>query len=352
MVYGNKSRTIPPGSKERTGTEGETKQTSCSSALGATDLDGANHRDNRQEEDAYSLEIEGLPDPLRRAFFRPMQIIHNPREMQSFSEVLRTEGTRIVLIPTMGYFHEGHLSLMRIGRGLGECLVLSLFVNPAQFGQDEDFEDYPRDFDRDCRMAESVGVDVIFNPDVETIYPPGYQTYVTVEEVTRDLCGASRPIHFRGVATVVAKLFNIAKPHSAVFGQKDYQQLVTIRRMVEDLNLDVEIVAGPTFRETDGVAMSSRNTYLDPEERKAARSLSRSIREVEGLFAQGERRVDRLQSRGRECIEAEPLAGIDYIEIRDAASLNRIEVIEQEAVYALAVRFDKARLIDNCLLVP
>ena len=272
--------------------------------------------------------------------------------MQSFSEGLRNQGKRIILVPTMGYFHEGHLSLMRIGRELGECLVVSLFVNPAQFSHDEDFEDYPRDFESDCRMAESVGVDVIFNPHVEMIYPPGYQTYVTVEEVTRGLCGTSRPIHFRGVATVVAKLFNIVEPHSAVFGQKDFQQLVTIRRMVEDLNFDIEIVGGPIFREPDGVAMSSRNIYLSPEERAAARSLSRSVSEVESLFARGERRAGTLTSKGRECIKAEPQAEIDYVEIRDAASLEPVVEIKREAVYALAVRFKKARLIDNCLLVP
>ena len=283
---------------------------------------------------------------------RAIKIIHEPREMQSFSEGLRNQGKRIALVPTMGYFHEGHLSLMRIGRELGECLAVSLFVNPAQFSPDEDLEDYPRDFERDCRMAESVGVDVIFNPNVEIIYPPGYQTYVTVEEVTRGLCGASRPIHFRGVATVVAKLFNIVKPHSAVFGQKDFQQLVTIRRMVEELNFDIEIVGGPIFREPDGVAMSSRNIYLSPEERAAARSLSRSVSEVESLFSRGERRADALASKGREGIKAEPLAEIDYVEIRDAASLEPVEEIKQEAVYALAVRFKKARLIDNCLLVP
>ncbi len=281
-----------------------------------------------------------------------MKIIHEPREMQSFSDGLRNQGKRIILVPTMGYFHEGHLSLMRIGRELGECLVVSLFVNPTQFGPDEDFEDYPRDFERDCRMAESVGVDVIYTPGVKRIYPPGYQTYVTVEEVTRSLCGASRPIHFRGVATVVAKLFNTVKPHRAVFGQKDFQQLVTIRRMVEDLNIDVEIVGGPIFREPDGVAMSSRNLYLSPEERAAARSLSRSIGEVESLFAQGERRAGTLISKGRECIKAEPLAEIDYVEIRDATSFEPVEEIEGEAVYALAAQFKKARLIDNCLLVP
>ena len=283
---------------------------------------------------------------------RAMKIIHEPREMQSFSDGLRNQGKRIILVPTMGYFHEGHLSLMRIGRELGECLVVSLFVNPTQFGPDEDFEDYPRDFERDCRMAESVGVDVIYTPGVKRIYPPGYQTYVTVEEVTRSLCGASRPIHFRGVATVVAKLFNTVKPHRAVFGQKDFQQLVTIRRMVEDLNIDVEIVGGPIFREPDGVAMSSRNLYLSPEERAAARSLSRSIGEVESLFAQGERRAGTLISKGRECIKAEPLAEIDYVEIRDATSFEPVEEIEGEAVYALAAQFKKARLIDNCLLVP
>ena len=279
-----------------------------------------------------------------------MKIIHSPREMQTFSDTLRNQGKRIVLVPTMGYFHEGHLSLMRIGRERGDCLVVSLFVNPTQFGPDEDFEDYPRDYERDFRMAESAGTDLIFNPKVEGIYPEGYQTYVTVEAVTRPLCGANRPIHFRGVTTVVSKLFNIVKPHAAVFGQKDYQQLMTIRRMVADLAFDVEIVAGPIVREPDGIAMSSRNTYLSPEEREAARSLSRSIGVVRDGLARGERRVDALLAMARECIEGEPLGEIDYAEIRDALTLETIEVIEKDAIYALAVKFAKARLIDNTVI--
>jgi pantoate--beta-alanine ligase len=218
-----------------------------------------------------------------------MQIIETVKSMQVFSESLRNQGKIVTFVPTMGYFHEGHLNLMREAGKRGDCVVISIYVNPTQFGPNEDFEQYPRDFDRDRAMAESVGVDVIYSPSNREMYPPNYSTYVTVEGVTDNLCGLSRPGHFRGVATVCAKLFNAVKPHIAVFGKKDFQQLVVIRRMVQDLNLDLEILGMATTRETDGLAMSSRNIYLTAEERKSALSLSRSLKMAKERYDSGER---------------------------------------------------------------
>ena len=257
----------------------------------------------------------------------------------------------IAFVPTMGYFHEGHLSLMREGRERGDVLVVSIFVNPTQFGPGEDFDRYPRDMERDLRMAEEVGVDVIFAPTVEEMYPEGYQTYVEVEKVTQHLCGLSRPGHFRGVTTVVTKLFNIVKPHVALFGQKDYQQLITIERMVKDLNMDVEIVGMPTVREEDGLAASSRNVYLSPEERKAALSLYRSLRRAEELFSEGVRESQRILEEVRGVLEAEPLVKIDYVHVCDPETLEDIEgPIGERALVAVAAKVGTTRLIDNTLL--
>ncbi|MCX5843210.1 MAG: pantoate--beta-alanine ligase, partial [Deltaproteobacteria bacterium] len=206
-----------------------------------------------------------------------MKILNTAREMQAFSESLRNKGKNIAFVPTMGYFHEGHLSLMQEGARLGDFLAISIYVNPTQFGPGEDLGRYPRDFERDRSLAEGVGVDVIYYPENKEMYPEYYQTYVTVEAVTQNLCGITRPGHFRGVATVCAKLFNIVKPHVAIFGKKDFQQLVTIKRMVQDLNMDLEIIGMPIVREADGLAMSSRNVYLKEKERDSALSLSRSL---------------------------------------------------------------------------
>lgn len=276
-----------------------------------------------------------------------MQIVSTIREMYSISEAVRKAGKTIVLVPTMGYFHEGHLSLMREGRRRGDVLVISLFVNPTQFGEGEDYEVYPRDFSRDKSMAEEVGVDILFAPPVEEMYPGGYQTFVGVERVTRPMEGQFRPTHFRGVTTVVAKLFNIVKPHIAVFGEKDFQQLVVIRRMVEDLNMGVEIIGIPILRERDGLAMSSRNTYLTFEQRKAALSLNRSLQKASELFRSGERNPRRIIDAVREVIERAKGVTIEYVEIRDAQTLEEIEIIEDQAVIALAMKVGKVRLIDN-----
>lgn len=250
----------------------------------------------------------------------------------------------------MGYFHEGHLSLMKEARRLADEVVVSIYVNPTQFGPKEDFSKYPRDFERDARMAESVGVDVIFFPANEDMYPAGYQTYVEVEQVTKNLCGVSRPGHFRGVTTVCCKLFNIVKPHSAVFGKKDFQQLAAIRRMVIDLNQDLEIVGMPTFREPDGLAMSSRNVYLSPEERASALSLVGSLKRAQKLYAAGERKAGVIISQAQGLISSAPFTDIDYVKICDTATLEDVEDIRGEVVMALAVRVGKTRLIDNSVL--
>ena len=277
----------------------------------------------------------------------PMKIIETVKEMQAYAESLRIAGKKIAFVPTMGYFHEGHLDLMRVGRKRGDCLVISIYVNPTQFGPNEDLAKYPRDFDRDREMAASVGVDVIFYPPNAEMYPDNYQTYVNVEGVTDNLCGLSRPGHFRGVTTVCCKLFNMVKPHVTIFGKKDFQQLTAIKRMVIDLNMDLEVVAMETTREKDGLAMSSRNIYLKPEERESALSLSRSLKMAKEMYEHGERDAGVILKRVRTFIGGHPHARIDYVQICDTKTMKDIEILESEAVIALAVRVGSARLIDN-----
>jgi pantoate--beta-alanine ligase len=276
-----------------------------------------------------------------------MKIISSISEMQVFSEFARNAGQKISFVPTMGYFHDGHLSLMREGRQRGNCLAISIYVNPTQFGPSEDFEKYPRDFERDKDLAAGVGVDVIFYPEDKEMYPELYQTYVNVENVTQNLCGSSRPGHFRGVTTVCAKLFNIVKPHYAIFGRKDFQQLIAIKRMVLDLNMDLEIVGMPIVREPDGLAMSSRNVYLTIEEREAALSLRRSLKIAKEMYDGGERHVAAILAEVRKNIEHHPHTNIDYAKICDTTTLKDIGLIERESVLALAVKINKTRLIDN-----
>jgi pantoate--beta-alanine ligase len=289
-----------------------------------------------------------LPSPA--GFFyngELMKVIGSVKEMQKYSESVRNSGKIVSFVPTMGYLHQGHLSLMEEGRRRGDCLVTSIYVNPTQFGPNEDLAKYPRDFERDQELCEKVGVDVIFYPSNEEMYPEYYQTYVTVEEVTNNLCGLSRPGHFRGVATVCAKLFNMVKPHVSIFGKKDFQQLVTIKRMVKDLNMDLEIVGLSTFREPDGLAMSSRNIYLKPEERESALTLSRSLLHAKGLYDRGERDAAIIIGEVRRIIEAKPHTRIDYIQICDTNTMKDVDFIKGESVIALAVRVGVARLIDN-----
>jgi pantoate--beta-alanine ligase len=281
-----------------------------------------------------------------------MQIIECVREMKSWSESQRHQGRRVVLVPTMGFLHQGHLSLVRDGRKRGDKVVVSIFVNPAQFAPEEDFAAYPRDFERDRKLLEGEGVDVLFHPPVEAIYPEGYQTRIEVENLSRLLCGAFRPGHFRGVATAVTKFFNIVSPHAAVFGCKDYQQLQVIRRLVADLNYDIEIIGHPTVREPDGLAISSRNVYLDPDERRAALCLSRSLRLAESLVRQGERSATVLLDAVRAEIAKETLARLEYASLCDPESLQEVDLIRRPTLLALAARIGEARLIDNAIIKP
>ena len=279
-----------------------------------------------------------------------MQIIENISRMRAWSDGERRAGKRIAFVPTMGFLHDGHLALVRSARAKGDRLVVSIFVNPAQFGPGEDFSGYPRDFERDCRLLQAEGVDVLFHPAVEKMYPQGGQTHVEVERLSEPLCGALRPGHFRGVATVVTKLFNIVQPHLTVFGEKDYQQLQLIRRLVQDLSMDVEIIGHSIVREPDGLAMSSRNAYLNPSERAAAVCLSRALCRAERLFERGETSARALVRRVLGELEKEPLARIEYVRLCDAETLDEIDQIDDRAVLALAVRIGRARLIDNRVL--
>ncbi|SRR5713226_3337676 len=279
-----------------------------------------------------------------------MRVIEHIQEMQIWSEAEQQPGKRIVLVPTMGFLHEGHLSLVRDGRKRGDRLVVSIFVNPTQFAPQEDFAAYPRDLKRDLELLEREGVDVLFHPSADDMYPQGFQTYLEVEKLGLLLCGGFRSGHFRGVATVVAKLFNIVRPHVAIFGEKDYQQLQIIRRLVRDLDFAVEVLGHPTVREKDGLALSSRNSYLDPGERKAASSLYRSLKQAEGLVRQGERDGSRIVQAVRAEIDKATATRVEYIRLCDPSSLEDIGNIEGEALLALAVWVDKARLIDNVLL--
>ena len=280
-----------------------------------------------------------------------MKIIKTVAEMQAWSQGVRTKGETIAFVPTMGYLHDGHLSLLTEGRKQGDHLVLSIFVNPTQFGQGEDFEDYPRDLERDSEVAKEAGVDIIFAPTAAEMYPAGYATYVDVEGITETLCGASRPGHFKGVCTVVSKLFNLVQPHKAFFGNKDFQQLAVIRRMVADLNMPIEIVGMPIFRETDGLAMSSRNVYLNAGQRQQALCLSQALEEGRCLVASGVNvSADVLGAIVRK-ISAQPEAVIDYVKICHQLSLQDQEFIDNDSVLLLAVRFGTTRLIDNGFLV-
>lgn len=280
-----------------------------------------------------------------------IKIIAHIDEMQSTAEALRCRGRRIAFVPTMGFLHEGHLSLMRIARNVADILVVSIFVNPAQFGPNEDYDSYPRDLDRDLELCRREQVDIVFTPTSDDLYPQGYQTYVSLTHLPQHLCGISRPVFFTGVATVVSKLFNIVKPHAAVFGEKDYQQLLVIRRMVRDLNLDIEILGAPIVREPDGLAMSSRNAYLTPELRATALTLSRSLQHAAALVAQGVRKTDAIREEA-EAILTDPDTQIDYVSICDPETLEEVERIDAPALMALAVKVGKTRLIDNTILTP
>jgi len=253
----------------------------------------------------------------------------------------------------MGYLHEGHLSLMRLARSSCASLVASIFVNPTQFAPTEDLASYPRDLERDLKLLEAEGVDLVLAPSSNNeFYPSGYDTWVDAGEMTQRLEGASRPTHFRGVASIVTKLFNIVQPQRAFFGQKDAQQALVIRRLIRDLDFDIELVLGPTIREPDGLAMSSRNAYLSPQQRAAAPVLRRCLDRVEELYADGERNGENIRHAMREILQAEPLALPDYVSVADLDSLEELETIADKALVSLAVRFGSTRLIDNTILPP
>lgn len=275
-----------------------------------------------------------------------MKVIRDVKEMQAFSLEQKAHGKKIVLVPTMGYLHEGHLSLIREGKKYGDTLVMSLFVNPTQFGPNEDFARYPRDFDRDTKLASSAGTDIIFYPDVKDMYPPSFKTSVYVSELSEILCGKTRPGHFKGVTTVVAKLFNIVLPHVAIFGEKDFQQLVIIKQMVRDLNIPVEIVGMPTVREHDGLAMSSRNTYLTGDLRRRATAISRGLMNALEAFRNGVVECDKLKEIVHKEIQSAGLKE-DYIEIVEEDTLKPAYEVSTRARIMVAAYADKVRLIDN-----
>lgn len=276
-----------------------------------------------------------------------MKIVTTIQEAKEQVKEWREQGLSVGLVPSMGYLHEGHASLMKEAKKQMDKVAVSVFVNPTQFGPDEDYDSYPRDLDHDIAVCEEQGVDLIFHPSVEEMYGKNYNTYVIMETLGDELCGKSRPIHFKGVCTVVTKLFNILTPDKAFFGQKDAQQLAIIKRMVKDLNMNLEVVGCPIIREDDGLAKSSRNTYLSPEERKAALILSKTIFMGQEMVKQGERDVKTLLDAMKANIETEPLARIDYVEVVDGETMQKVETIEESVLVAMAVYIGKTRLIDN-----
>ncbi|MCZ6541032.1 MAG: pantoate--beta-alanine ligase [Nitrospinae bacterium] len=279
-----------------------------------------------------------------------MKILKTVEDMKTWSRTIRESGKTLGLVPTMGYLHEGHLSLARKSISACSHTVVSIFVNPKQFLPDEDLDTYPRDLETDRRELERLGVDALFLPSGEEMYPESFQTYVNVEGITSHLCGKSRPGFFRGVTTVVLKLFHIVQPHSAFFGEKDRQQLEVIRQMVRDLHMDIAIVGLPIVRETDGLAMSSRNRYLGKKERETAQSLNRALKQAQQWVAEGESSVEKICSGMRSLIEREGPAQVDYISVCDPKRFVELKEIRGQAVVALAVKVGKARLIDNCLI--
>ena len=279
-----------------------------------------------------------------------MKLVDSVSRMSTLVKMLKKEGKSIGLVPTMGYLHEGHLSLVRAAKKHTDVVVMSIFVNPLQFGPTEDFEKYPRDLKHDEALASGAGVDVIFSPVVADMYPQGYATHVNVEGLTSALCGSQRPGHFKGVTTVIAKLFNIVKPTVAYFGQKDAQQAAVIRKMTQDLNMDIEIKVMPIIRERDGLAMSSRNIYLSEDERREALVLSQSLEKAAALVKSGEKDAKKIVKMIRELLLQKPLVKIDYISVVDVKNICELTTISGEALIALAAFVGKTRLIDNTIV--
>ncbi|MBO8140145.1 MAG: pantoate--beta-alanine ligase [Thermosipho sp. (in: Bacteria)] len=278
-----------------------------------------------------------------------MEVVKNIQEMKKISNNLIENKKTIGFVPTMGYLHEGHLSLVRKARENNDIVVVSIFVNPTQFGPNEDYNSYPRDLDRDLELLKNLNVDYVFTPEVSDMYPEDFSTFVEETQLSKFLCGRSRPGHFRGVCTVVTKLFNIVRPTRAYFGQKDAQQFRVLRRMVRDLNMDVEMIELPIAREKDGLALSSRNTYLTPEERKEATRLYKSLLKAKELVESGIKDTQIIKSEMKKILD-QPLLKIDYIEIVDEKTLEPVNKVENKVIVALAVYVGKARLIDNIIL--
>lgn len=276
-----------------------------------------------------------------------MKVSTTIAEVRSQVKEWKRQGLSVGLVPTMGYLHEGHQSLIARAARENDRVVVSVFVNPIQFGPSEDLESYPRDFERDCTLCEKTGADLVFHPEASEMYTEDFCTYVDMDRLTKGLCGASRPVHFRGVCTVVSKLFHIVTPDRAYFGQKDAQQLAVIKRMVRDLSMDVEIVGCPIIREPDGLAKSSRNTYLSPQERRAAVVLSRALAEGRKALAEGERSAQAITGIIRGVLESEPLAQPEYVELVDWETLEPVETADRPVLAAIAVRIGTTRLIDN-----
>ena len=279
-----------------------------------------------------------------------MQIATTINDVRTQVKAWKKEGCSVGFVPTMGYLHEGHGSLISRARKENDKVVVSIFVNPMQFGPGEDLESYPRDLDKDSAYCESLGADLIFHPEPEEMYTDGFCSYVDMSVLTEELCGLSRPVHFRGVCTVVNKLFNIVQPDRAYFGQKDAQQLAIIKRMVQDLNMDLEIIGCPIVREEDGLAKSSRNTYLSAEERQAALVLSKAVKLGQELVAGGETDAKKIISEMSALIEKEPLARIDYVKAVDGLTMQQIDTVKSPMLVALAVYIGKTRLIDNFMI--
>ena len=279
-----------------------------------------------------------------------METINTIYEMKGRSAKVKSESRSIGFVPTMGYLHGGHMSLVEKSVSSCDFTVASIFINPAQFGEGEDLDRYPQDLESDRKKLEAAGVDVLFLPRRETLYPEGYKTYVQVESIVDHLCGKSRPGFFRGIATVVLKLFNIVRPHKAFFGEKDWQQSVVVETLIRDLNLDVELVRLPTVREADRLAMSSRNAYLSGEERKSALSLSQALEEARGRVRAGERSAEKIRHGIKQHIEKEDRAKVDYVSVCDPENFVERDEISGKTLIALAVHIGKARLIDNCLI--
>ncbi len=278
-----------------------------------------------------------------------MKVIKTKPEMQAVSEKIKKDGKSIGLVPTMGYLHDGHVSLIKRSKKDCDYTVLTVFVNPTQFGPDEDFNKYPRDFNRDSKIAENEGVDYIFNPDTGEMYSENHSTYVNVEKLDKIMCGKFRPLHFKGVCTIVLKLFNIINPDAVFFGEKDAQQLAIIKRMVRDLDFDIEIVPCPIVREPDGLAMSSRNMYLSAQERQAALVISKSLELAKQMFFCGERNAEVIRKLITDKITSEPLAHINYISVVDSSTLKPVNEIVAPVLIAVAIYIGKTRLIDNIL---